>query len=130
VSIDQVHEVFRKWSKADLSSYLIDVTVAFLGRRYEKIGWPLIDIIVDVVEQKRTGRWPSQEALELGVPMPSITAATEARSPRHQENCESKPSECWAVPSLLAVTVATRRMRSNGRCSPGWSQPMRNVWHD
>ncbi len=80
MTVDQMHQVFREWAKSELASYPIDVTVAVLDRRDERSGLPLIECIVDAAEQKGTGRWTSQEALELGVPIPSITAATEARS--------------------------------------------------
>lgn len=80
MSVTQLHKVFAGWAKGELASYLIDVTVAVLGRQDERTGQPLVDCIVDAAEQKGTGRWTSQEAFELGVPIPSISAAVEARS--------------------------------------------------
>src|SRR5262249_407099 len=43
-------------------------------------GLPLVDEILDTAEQKGTGRWTSQNALDLGTPIPVIDAAVFARS--------------------------------------------------
>ena len=72
--------VFREWNGGDLESYLIEITAAVLDKVDAATGGPLVDVIVDRAEQKGTGRWTSQSALELGVPVTAITEAVFART--------------------------------------------------
>ncbi|TMC13117.1 MAG: NADP-dependent phosphogluconate dehydrogenase [Chloroflexi bacterium] len=71
--------IFREWNQGDLDSYLIQITAEVLGKRDAATGRPLVDVILDEAEQKGTGKWTSQEALELGVPVTAITEAVFAR---------------------------------------------------
>jgi 6-phosphogluconate dehydrogenase len=71
-------EIFQTWKQGDLDSYLIEITAAVL-RKTDSTGKPLIDAILDEAEQKGTGRWTAQNALELGVPLTAITEAVYAR---------------------------------------------------
>jgi len=72
--------VFDEWNRGDLESFLIEITATVLGKTDERTGRPLVDVIVDQAEQKGTGRWTAQDALELGVPLTGITEAVFARS--------------------------------------------------
>ena len=74
-----ISEVFRRWNGGKLASYLIEVTTAVLAEPDPDTGRPLVDLILDVAEQKGTGRWTSESALELGTPVPTIDAAVIAR---------------------------------------------------
>ncbi len=69
---------FQAWNRR-LGAYLMEITVEILRRRDEKTDRPLLDVISDTAKQKGTGKWTSQSALELGVPVPTITAAVDAR---------------------------------------------------
>jgi 6-phosphogluconate dehydrogenase len=71
-------EIFQTWKQGDLDSYLIEITAAVL-RKTDSTGKPLVDVILDEAEQKGTGRWTAQNALELGVPLTAITEAVYAR---------------------------------------------------
>jgi 6-phosphogluconate dehydrogenase len=71
--------IFEKWKQGDLDSYLIEITAAVLRKR-DSTGGALVDAIVDEAEQKGTGRWTAQSALDLGVPLTSITEAVYARA--------------------------------------------------
>ena len=71
--------IFEEWNKGELDSYLIEITAAVLRKR-DSTGKPLVDAILDEAEQKGTGRWTAQSALDLGVPLTSITEAVYARS--------------------------------------------------
>ena len=75
----ELHEVFARWNKGPLSSYLIEITANIFTCIDNKTKRPLVDMILDQAEQKGTGRWTIQAALELGVPIPTINAAVEAR---------------------------------------------------
>jgi 6-phosphogluconate dehydrogenase len=72
-------DIFQTWKEGDLDSYLIEITAAVLRKTDGATGKPLVDVIVDEAEQKGTGRWTAQNALELGVPLTGITEAVFAR---------------------------------------------------
>lgn len=80
LSYSDMQELFSKWNAGPLQSFLIEITAEILARIDPDTNLPLVDVILDKASQKGTGRWTSQEALELGVPIPTITAAVEARS--------------------------------------------------
>jgi 6-phosphogluconate dehydrogenase len=79
MSAKEMEDVFRDWSNGDLSSYLIEITRDILGKKDKDTGKPIVDVIKDAAGQKGTGKWTSQEALELGVPAPSLVQAVFAR---------------------------------------------------
>jgi 6-phosphogluconate dehydrogenase len=72
-------EIFRTWNQGDLDSYLIQITSEVLAKADESTGSPLVDAILDEAEQKGTGKWTSQHALDLGIPVTAITEAVFAR---------------------------------------------------
>ena len=74
-----IADIFDVWNKGELDSYLIEITAAVLRKR-DASGGALVDAIVDEAEQKGTGRWTAQSALDLGVPLTSITEAVYARA--------------------------------------------------
>ena len=76
----EIAEVFREWNEGDLESYLIEITADVLNHFDQETGRPLVEVIADEAEQKGTGRWTVQEALELGVPVTGIAEAVFARS--------------------------------------------------
>ncbi|HLH67498.1 MAG TPA: NADP-dependent phosphogluconate dehydrogenase [Candidatus Dormibacteraeota bacterium] len=71
--------IFREWNQGDLDSYLIQITAEVLAKRDEDTGLPLVDVILDEAEQKGTGKWSSQDALDLGTPATTIAEAVFAR---------------------------------------------------
>ncbi|GAA0643993.1 NADP-dependent phosphogluconate dehydrogenase [Kutzneria viridogrisea] len=76
----EIAEVFRGWNSGDLESYLVEITAEVLGHVDEATGKPFVEVVADQAEQKGTGRWTVQEALELGVPVTGIAEAVFARS--------------------------------------------------
>jgi len=77
---DEIAEIFADWNKGDLESFLIEITAEVLAQKDAATGEPLVDMIVDEAGQKGTGRWTVQSALDLGVPVTGIAAATFARA--------------------------------------------------
>jgi len=75
----EIKEVFAEWSEGDLSSYLIEITRDILGKKDKDTGKPIVDVIKDAAGQKGTGKWTSQEALDLGVPAPTLVHSVFAR---------------------------------------------------
>ncbi|MFI7047293.1 NADP-dependent phosphogluconate dehydrogenase [Streptosporangium sandarakinum] len=76
----EIADVFEEWNRGELSSYLIEITAEVLRQVDAATGRPLVDVIADRAEQKGTGRWTVQNALELGVPVSGIAEAVFARS--------------------------------------------------
>ncbi|MEB3288920.1 MAG: NADP-dependent phosphogluconate dehydrogenase [Leptolyngbya sp.] len=77
---NQLYEVFAKWNTTDeLNSYLIEITTDIFTNLDPDTGKPLVELILDAAGQKGTGRWTVMSALELGVGIPTITAAVNAR---------------------------------------------------
>jgi 6-phosphogluconate dehydrogenase len=75
----ELAEVFEGWNAGDLDSFLIEITAKVLRQVDAATGRPLVDVILDQAEQKGTGRWTVQSALELGIPVTGITEAVFAR---------------------------------------------------
>ncbi len=76
----EIAQVFRDWNDGDLESFLIDITADVLAHTDGDTGAPFVDVVRDAAEQKGTGRWTVQNALDLGVPVTGIAEATFARS--------------------------------------------------
>jgi len=76
----QIAETFRTWNRGRLDSYLIQITAEVLAHADASTGQPFVDIVLDQAEQKGTGRWTVQDALDLGVPVSGIAEAVFARS--------------------------------------------------
>jgi 6-phosphogluconate dehydrogenase len=76
----QAAETFRQWNTGRLNSYLIEITAQVLAHTDAATGQPFVDIVLDQAEQKGTGRWTVQDALDLGVPVSGIAEAVFARS--------------------------------------------------
>ena len=76
----QIAQTFRQWNQGRLDSYLIEITAEVLAHTDEVTGKPFVDIVLDQAEQKGTGRWTVQDALDLGVPVSGIAEAVFARS--------------------------------------------------
>ena len=79
LSPDELAAVFRSWNEGRLQSYLIEITSYVLAKHDDGSKGSLVEAIEDEAEQKGTGRWTSQSALELGVPLTGITEAVFAR---------------------------------------------------
>ncbi len=80
LSADAIADIFDGWKKGDLNSYLIEITAEVLRKKDATTATPLVDAILDEAEQKGTGRWAVQSALDLGVPLTAITEAVFARA--------------------------------------------------
>jgi 6-phosphogluconate dehydrogenase len=79
-SAGELAEIFKDWNSGDLESFLIEITAEVLGHVDAETGKPFVDVILDRAEQKGTGRWTVQNALDLGVPITGIAEATFERA--------------------------------------------------
>jgi 6-phosphogluconate dehydrogenase len=99
LSPDELAGVFREWNQGRLQSYLIEIASYVLAKHEDGAQAPLVDVIEDEAEQKGTGRWTSQSALELGVPLASITEAVFARMLSSQKQRRVRASKILRGPS-------------------------------
>jgi 6-phosphogluconate dehydrogenase len=75
----ELADVFAEWNRGDLESFLIEITANIFRVRDQETGQPLVNLVLDKAEQKGTGKWTAQEAIDMGVPIPTIAAALDAR---------------------------------------------------
>jgi len=75
----ELHRIFAEWNRGELDSYLIQITADIFAKKDPDTGRPMVDVILDKAGQKGTGKWTSQSALDLGVPLTMITEAVFAR---------------------------------------------------
>ena len=80
LEISKVREIFDEWNHGELGSFLFEIAVEVLGKMDEEKRVPLVTLVSDRAGQKGTGRWASQNAMDLGVPVPTIDAAVAARN--------------------------------------------------
>ncbi|CAL9599881.1 6-phosphogluconate dehydrogenase, NADP(+)-dependent, decarboxylating [Streptomyces sp. enrichment culture] len=76
----RIAETFREWNRGRLDSYLIEITAEVLAHVDAATGKPFVDVVADAAEQKGTGRWTVQTAMDLGVPVSGIAEAVFARA--------------------------------------------------
>ncbi len=78
---EQLKDVFTQWNQGDdLKSFLIEITARVIDFKDTESGKPLVELILDKAGAKGTGKWTSQTALDLGVAIPTISAAVDART--------------------------------------------------
>src|SRR5437660_4520864 len=75
----ELHDVFARWNRGPLDSYLIEITRDIFGYRDAETGKPLVDLVLDAAGQKGTGKWTVISALDLGIPLTLIAEAVFAR---------------------------------------------------
>lgn len=80
LSNDELHKVFDTWNKGELQSFLVEITADIFLQNDDKTNNRLIDMILDKAGAKGTGKWTSQDAMELGVPIPTIDMAVTMRN--------------------------------------------------
>ncbi|UNX56497.1 NADP-dependent phosphogluconate dehydrogenase [Georgenia sp. TF02-10] len=79
-SAAEIGQIFAEWNTGDLESFLIEITADVLQHVDAATGKAFVDVVLDQAEQKGTGRWTVQNALDLGVPITGIAEATFARA--------------------------------------------------
>ncbi len=75
----ELAEIFTDWNQGELDSFLIEITAQIFKRIDEETGRPLVDLVLDKAAQKGTGKWTSQDAFNVGAPIPTINSAVVGR---------------------------------------------------
>jgi 6-phosphogluconate dehydrogenase len=140
LSDDGLHDVYDEWNQGELNGYLVEITSRIFSRVDETTGRRLIDVIRDVAEQKGTGMWTSQSAMELQVPIPMIDLAVAMRDLSVLETQRKAAGEIfgrpippfagdrkiwrpWRASGGAAASSARHCWRTSGwltATSPGW----------
>ena len=112
----ELADIFAEWNSGELDSYLIEITAQIFTKKDAETGEDLVDKVLDRAAQKGTGKWTSQSALDLGVPLPLITESVFARvlsSLKDQRVAASKqltgPSDTIDIGDKAAFVEAVRR---------------------
>jgi 6-phosphogluconate dehydrogenase len=100
LNAEELHEVFADWNKGELDSYLIEITADIFTKKDDETGKPLVDVILDTAGQKGTGKWTSQNALDVGVPLPIITESVFARFISAMKDERVKASKVLSGPEV------------------------------
>ena len=103
LTVEETAEVFKSWNTGELDSYLIEITADILTKKDPETGKPMVEVIMDTAGNKGTGKWTSQSALALGVPLPLITESVFARyisTLKEEREIASKELSPIKVPEL------------------------------
>lgn len=100
----ELHNAFAAWNEGDLDSYLIQITANIFTIKDKETKKPLVELILDTAEQKGTGKWTSQDALDLGIPAPTIAEAVFAR-------CISGQKDERVAASKILTGPAPKKLR-------------------
>jgi 6-phosphogluconate dehydrogenase len=79
LTTEELHATFSEWNRGELDSYLIEITADIFSKYDPETNKPMVDVILDSAGQKGTGKWTSQSALDLGVPLSIITESVFSR---------------------------------------------------
>ena len=105
---NQLKKIYRLWNQGDLQSFLIEITSQIFGKSDEFTAGDLIDQILDKAKQKGTGKWTSQNGMNLGVAIPTIDAAVSMRQISGMKSTRMKVSEKYlfeAQESIFEISV-------------------------
>ena len=112
----EISEIFAEWNEGELESFLVEITSKIVAFKDDQGGRkPLLDAIEDAAGQKGTGRWTVQSAVELGVAVPTLAAAVDARVVSSQRELRGRLSSVYRPgvrPSKTPRKRAIERIRA------------------
>jgi len=76
---DELHKIYKSWNEGELQSFLVEITRDIFLKKDDKTNNYLVDMILDKAGAKGTGKWTSQDAMDLGLPIPVIDMAVSMR---------------------------------------------------
>lgn len=102
ISTDKIQKLFEEWNNSELSSFLVEITADILKQADDKTGKGLLlDYISDTAKAKGTGKWTSQDAMNIQAPVPSIDSAVVMRniSKYKEQRVAASKSLTWEAPA-------------------------------
>jgi 6-phosphogluconate dehydrogenase len=101
---EELATIFARWNNGVLSSYLIEITAKIFTKKDPETAGFLVDKILDKAGQKGTGTWTAQVALDLGIAIPTISAAVDARTLSSMKDERIKASKEFQGPAAEDFT--------------------------
>ncbi len=101
---EELYHVFQGWNKGQLQSFLINITADIFKTKDEETGHFLVDVILDQAGSKGTGKWTSQDGMDLPVSIPTIDAAVAARTLSVYKNERTEASKIYQ-PSVVPLNI-------------------------
>ena len=98
---DELHEVYASWNKDRLQSFLVEITSEIILQKDEFSDGRLVDQILDKAKQKGTGKWTSQNAMDLGIPIPTIDMAVSMREISALKDQRIQADKLYHRPALV-----------------------------
>ncbi|MFD1410785.1 NADP-dependent phosphogluconate dehydrogenase [Lapidilactobacillus gannanensis] len=110
LSVEEIADILKDWDQGELKSYLIEITADILTRK-DDLGTdkPIVDVILDEAGNKGTGKWSSQDALEIGMPQSLITEAVYARYISALKPERMNASKVLSGPKPVEIPEADRK---------------------
>ena len=96
----ELHQTFKKWNEGRLQSFLVEITSKILAQKDDLTDNHLVDMILDKAKQKGTGKWTSQNAMDLGIPVPTIDIAVSMREISALKAERTKADELYDRPMV------------------------------
>jgi 6-phosphogluconate dehydrogenase len=96
---DELHKIYKNWNDGELQSFLVEITRDIFLKKDDKTGNRLVDMILDKAGAKGTGKWTSQDAMDLGVPIPVIDIAVCMREISAYKDERTQAAALYKTPS-------------------------------
>ncbi|MBM1107588.1 NADP-dependent phosphogluconate dehydrogenase [Aurantibacter crassamenti] len=106
-SNELLHQTYAKWNSGRLQSFLVEITAEIFEQKDDLSDGNLIDMILDKAKQKGTGKWTSQNAMDLGIPVPSIDIAVSMREISALKEERIKADALYNRPEVTLMNKAT-----------------------
>jgi len=103
LSNEELHETFANWNQGRLQSFLVEITSEIFEQKDDLTEGDLVDMILDKAKQKGTGKWTSQNAMDLGIPVPTIDVAVSMREISALKAERTQADELYDRPTPTAV---------------------------
>lgn len=97
---DRLADLFAQWNRGTLQSFLVEITAEIFTKKDDLTGKHLVDVILDRAKQKGTGKWTSQNAMDLGIPVPTIDAAVTMRELSALKDQRVEADKVYHTPSI------------------------------
>ena len=102
-SNSELHTIFDGWNKGKLQSFLVEITAEIFTKKDDLTGKDLVDFILDKAKQKGTGKWTSQNAMDLGTPIPTIDVSVSMRAISSWKDQRVKAEKMYPKPASTAA---------------------------
>jgi len=99
-SNEKLAHLFDEWNRGELQSFLVEITAEIFKKKDDLTGKDLVDMILDKAKQKGTGKWTSQNAMDLGIPIPTVDAAVTMRAISALKDQRVDADTVYHTPSL------------------------------